>query len=141
MRAKQEIDSKVEMINKLMMDVRILKEEHPEHTCIMRSEPGSVLNAYREGDITFEHAKDMIENMACSEKARQALDMDGITKMVADMYKSRTRSEIWDVLYHTEFGGESIELNQAMVCMNDAEVTDWFPKIYTEYMMKQLNLL
>ncbi len=141
MGAKQEIDSKVDAIRILMTEVRILKEEHPEHSCIMRSEPGSVLNAYREGDITFEHAKDMIENMACSEKVKQALDMEGITKMVVDMYKARSRSEIWDALYETEYESDSLELNDVMVCMTDAEVADWFPKIFTEYMLKQLNLL
>jgi hypothetical protein len=141
MDTRETIEHKVALVSKLITELRVLKEQHPEFSVSTRESSGSILNAYREGDITFEHAKDMIDKMSCAEKVKMMIDVDGIADKVSRMYASKSRSEIWETLHDTEFSGKSSELNEIMVRMTDADVAEWFPRIYTEYILRELGLI
>ena len=123
-----------------MEDLRRLKDENPESKLGVSHNPGSILNGYREGDLTFSDAKEMIVGLTGDQK-RPELDMNGVMSLMTTAFEARSRSEIWDYLYGTEFEGQSMELNEAMACMTDEEVYGWFPKVFTEYLLKELNLL
>lgn len=64
-----------------------------------------------------------------------------LSELMEYMYEAKTRSEIWDVLYATEYEGESMDLNEAMAEMTDAEVFEWFPKKCAEYISKKIGIL
>ncbi len=63
-----------------------------------------------------------------------------LTNFMSDMYKVKGRSEIWDFLYETEYACESMELNEAISRMTDAEVEEWFPKVCAEYICEEIGL-
>lgn len=62
-RLQDEVDALALAIDLLMERLRALKAAHPELRCGYYSEPGSILNAYREGDLTFEAAKDALNSL------------------------------------------------------------------------------
>lgn len=53
----------VETINAAMFELREIKKRKPQFRVAVRDEPGSILNAYREGDVTFDEAKEMLERV------------------------------------------------------------------------------
>ena len=55
--AKNEIDVSLPAIARLIERVRFLKAKFPQLKCgVHKGNPGSILNAYREGDLTFDEA-------------------------------------------------------------------------------------
>ena len=51
---------RVDLLNAALVTVRAWKMEHPEDCAGYNYNPGSILNAYREGDISFGEAQDRI---------------------------------------------------------------------------------
>lgn len=47
---------KIDAIHVLIEEVRAHKQMHPEDRVAHTTHPGSILNAYREGDLTFDEA-------------------------------------------------------------------------------------
>ncbi len=101
----------------------------------------TLLDAYKEGDIDFVRAKELILEATHIKEAPSKVDISGAMELMAQMYGARSRSEIWDRLHATEFSDESTGLDAVMASMTDAEVEEWFPRISTEFMMKQVGLL
>ena len=139
--SREIMEEKVSQINKLMTEVRAMKAADEKLAVLVHSNSGSILNGYREGDITFDHAKTLIDTLSCQEKVRAVIDIESVTKLISEAFASRSRSEMWDFLYGTEYESESMELNEAMACMTDDQVEKWFPKIFTEHLLKELHLL
>ena len=61
------IDDCVEKINKMIKKVHEMKKAHPEDRLGITYNFGSVLNGYREGDLSFNEAKAAIEEI-CQKK-------------------------------------------------------------------------
>jgi hypothetical protein len=62
---KQELQGNIDTINRLILEVRAFKVAHPEHkTGFQPGSPGSLLNAYREGDIGFDECVELLGNVA-----------------------------------------------------------------------------
>lgn len=53
---------KVELIGELINDVYQLKNDHPALKCGFYFNPGSILNAYREGDLSFDACVDALKH-------------------------------------------------------------------------------
>lgn len=53
---KEQIDAKLLVIANLICEVRQLKEQYPEHRLGFQLSGGGILNAYREGDVSFDEA-------------------------------------------------------------------------------------
>ena len=60
---------------------------------------------------------------------------------LGDKMECKTRSQVWDFLYATEYECESMELNEAMAAMTDEQVWEWFPKVCAEFYLKQIGKL
>ena len=61
---QEQINKKVSELNTLLVEIRALKSVHPG--CRLSFSPylaGSILNAYREGDLNFDEAVRAIENL------------------------------------------------------------------------------
>ncbi len=56
-------EHKIETINRLLQEVRAHKAAHADEKLAYCSGPGSILNAYREGDLTFDQAVAEIEQL------------------------------------------------------------------------------
>lgn len=79
---KRAILAKVEQINSLLQEVRAYKEAHPEAvTGFYESSYGSLLNAYREGDISFNDCVDLLGKV---EEKRKGTDEDQTEKARQD---------------------------------------------------------
>ena len=65
---------------------------------------------------------------------------DKLSKFMTEMYEVKTRSDIWDFAYATEYDCESQELNELMAGMTDAEVFAWFPGMCAEYIAAKLEI-
>ena len=50
-----------DMINESLSELREIKKRKPQFKVSAKNEPGSILNAYREGDVSFEEAKTLLE--------------------------------------------------------------------------------
>lgn len=57
----------VETINAALFELREIKKRKPQFRVEVRDEPGSILNGYREGDITFDEAKERMERVFLSQ--------------------------------------------------------------------------
>jgi hypothetical protein len=53
----------VETINAALFELREIKKRKPQFCVKVRDEPGSILNGYREGDISFDEAKERLERV------------------------------------------------------------------------------
>ena len=53
----------IETINAALFELREIKNRKPQFRVAVRDEPGSILNGYREGDVTFDEAKEMLERV------------------------------------------------------------------------------
>ena len=53
----------IETINAAIFELREIKKRKPQFRVAVGNEPGSILNGYREGDITFDEAKEMLERV------------------------------------------------------------------------------
>jgi len=60
MTIEEKIDAKIEELNSLHKELQELKKEHPECTIGYVLSPGGILNAYREGDISFDKAVELL---------------------------------------------------------------------------------
>lgn len=69
------LDRKIEQINSLIAEVRAYKDANPDSRCGYYLGYGSLLNAYREGDISFDDAVDLMEKVGGrkSERLRAAV--------------------------------------------------------------------
>ncbi len=56
------LDQAIRQINHTITVVRAYKVAHPETTLPHTHDPGSILNAYREGDISFAQA---VKELSC----------------------------------------------------------------------------
>lgn len=61
MNPAKRVDALKDLIFKSIEELRTIKAAHPDFRVGVRNEPGSILNAYREGDVSFDQAKEMIE--------------------------------------------------------------------------------
>ena len=50
------VDKKIRQLNKLHSEIQKHKNQYPKHKTIYSFSIGSILNAYHEGDITFDNA-------------------------------------------------------------------------------------
>lgn len=57
----EELSAKIDQIHYLISEVRAFKVDHPEHRYGFYLNPGSILNAYREGDLSFDACVDALE--------------------------------------------------------------------------------
>lgn len=64
-----------------------------------------------------------------------------LTEIISYMYGAKTRQEIWEVLYDTEYLDDKLCLDEIMASMTDNEVFEWYPKIMGEYIAKELGLI
>lgn len=67
---KLECDELVETINKTIKIVRNAKHRHPEWRSYYYQDYGSILNAYREGDINFDQAVKAFQQVNTEESKR-----------------------------------------------------------------------
>lgn len=67
-RLDDEIDSLLLAIKVMTDRLRDLKSANPELRCGYYLEPGSILNAYREGDLSFEAAKEALNSLRAVQK-------------------------------------------------------------------------
>lgn len=51
----------IETINASLFELRGIKKQKPQFCVEPKNEPGSILNAYREGDVSFDEAKILLE--------------------------------------------------------------------------------
>ncbi len=73
-----------------------------------------------------------------NEKKTKYQSLNGL---IAEIYQARTRSQKWNFLHSTEYKGETPLLNKVLAAMTDKDVEEWFPKIATEYIAKQVGIL
>ena len=62
-----------------------------------------------------------------------------IETFLIEFYEAKTRSQMWDFLYSTEYNGESIDLNETLAAMTDANLKGWFPKVCANYLAEKLK--
>jgi hypothetical protein len=68
-----EIQAKVDQLNKLHAEIQSYKKEHPESRLGYWLGYDSLLNAYREGDISFDDCVEAMNSKARSSKYDEAL--------------------------------------------------------------------
>jgi hypothetical protein len=57
----ESITDKVDRLNELHQEIQKYKAEHPEEKLgYWQNTPGSILNAYREGDLSFDEAVEVL---------------------------------------------------------------------------------
>jgi len=127
------LEEKLDLIQRTMEEVRGMKMATPSLRCAVQKNYGSILNGYREGDLTFQEAVNALEARAPTNKKdadEKYTVMEYIIKKVAAV---RTRANVWDLMYETEFHGDGVELNEVMACMTDEQVFNWYPGIIASY--------
>jgi hypothetical protein len=87
---KSDVIAKVEQINSLMEQVRQYKDEHPESITPHWNHPGSILNAYREGDLAFDQA---VAALTPPQAEEAALDL--VAKLLEEMGNTGLMEKAW----------------------------------------------
>ncbi|RLF43311.1 MAG: hypothetical protein DRN17_06540 [Thermoplasmata archaeon] len=133
------LDAKAEIVREGIREMAAIKDANPRFKVgVSFSDPGSILNGYREGDISFDEATRALGDHL---QVRDEFIYTGtIVRLLTSAFSAKTRSEIWDVLYDTEYESDSQELNEIMACMSDEEIRAWFPEVFVEYLLAKLNL-
>jgi hypothetical protein len=86
------IKAKTNQLNALFLEVQAYKREHPqERIGFYTSSYGSLLNAYREGDLSFDEC---IEHLKAKESTARAAALESAAKKV-DEWAAQYPEDIW----------------------------------------------